>query len=322
MFKLTNQLWNLGRGDLPDRPPAVSVVHDIALAVLFVALAFLTRWLLGYIGPVLIFAVCYPALLLATLIGGARAGIFALIFSVLSFWYVFVPEYYSFALPTVVDATNVVLYTIVGLIVVWIGERYRRVYTRLQVERARGELLVREMQHRAKNGLAVASSIIHQTLKADPETAKTIIGRLTALRAGDELMWTESRTPMSLDALLLQELAGYDPARLTISGPDAEVSAELARTLCLVVHELATNAVKYGAWSTGTGHVGISWGPGPSPTYLKWSERGGPPPKDSGKTGFGTFLIARLLTQHRGKLSTNFTPDGVECVATFLDRAN
>ncbi len=322
MLKFTNQFWNLGRGDLRGRPAVVTLLHDIALAALFVAVAFLTRWLLGFIGPVLIFAVCYPDLLLATLVAGTRAGILALVFSIVSFWYAFVPKYYSFALPTVVDATNVVLYGVVGLILIWISERYRRVYARLQVERARGELLVREMQHRTKNGLAVASSIIHQTLKHDPETAKTISGRLAALRAGDELMWTESRAPMSVDVLLRRELSSYDPTRLTIAGPDAEVSAELARTLCLVVHELATNAAKYGAWSTQSGHVEVSWGGGWSPTYLKWSERGGPPPKEGGKAGFGTFLIARLLTQHRGKLSTSFAPEGVQCVATFVDRTD
>lgn len=318
MLKLGNQFWNLGRGDLPERSPALALIHDLILATLFVGLAFLMRWLLGLIGSkVLIFAVCYPILLIVTLIAGFRAGLFALILSTLAFWWAFVPEYYSFTLPSTVDATNIVLYIVAGVAVLWISERYRKSHSKLLVERARNELLMREMQHRAKNGLAVVSSIVSQSLKDIPDRAKTINGRLAALRDGEESMWTGDRKAMPVRDLLERELASYDLSRLTLEGPNLQVSGELARTMCLVVHEFATNAVKYGAWSTPTGRVDVTWNGIDEPRRLMWSERGGPPPKAGSKPGFGTYLIGRLLTQHKGKLDAKFTESGVRWTATF-----
>lgn len=318
MLKLANQFWNLGRGDLPERRPVVALVQDVILATVFVGLAFLVRWLLGLIGSkVLIFAVCYPALLIVTLIAGFRAGLFALIISTLAFWWAFVPEYYSFTLPTTVDATNIWLYIVVGLAVLWISEQYRRSHSKLLVERARNELLVREMQHRTKNSLAVVSSIVSQSLKDLPDRAKAINGRLAALREGEESMWSGDRKAVPVRDLIAREFASYDASRLTLTGPDAEVGGELARTMCLVVHEFATNAVKYGAWSTPTGYVDVTWTGINEPTRLIWAERGGPPPRDGAKPGFGTFLIGRLLTQHRGRLDAKFTPTGVIWTATF-----
>lgn len=321
MLRFANQFWNLGRGDLPRRSPVAALLHDLFLAAVLVGLAFLVRWMLGLIGPVLIFAVCYPMLLCATLLAGLRAGLLALLFSVLLFWYVFVPEYYSFNIPTVVDGANVALYALAGIAVIWISQRYRVAHANLQAETARSELLIREMQHRSKNALAVVTSIVNQSLKDHPDTARTITGRLAALTDSENMIWGDSVQEIPLKELLKRELASYDPERLHLDGPDVTVSGELARTLSLVVHELATNAVKHGAWSNTSGVVTLTWGDGPSPSFLKWTESGGPTPKQDGKSGFGTVLISRLLTQHRGRLETIYTASGIVRIASFVGEA-
>lgn len=317
MLKLTNQIWNLGRGDLPERAPAVRLLHDIVVSILAVGLAFFLRWSLGLLGPkVLIFAVCYPILLGVTLIAGARAGFLTLLSTALIFWYVFVPEYYSFVLPSVVDGTNVALYVAAGIATIWISEKYRRTYEGLQVEKARNELLLREMQHRSKNSLAVVSSIVTQSLKHSPDEARRITERLSALRQGEEVLWNEINS-ISVKDLLGSSLSSYDQSRLILNGEDMHVGGELAKSLILIVHELATNAVKYGAWSNSEGVVRVAWGQGPAFKFLAWSETGGPKPVADARPGFGTYLIGRLLRQHRGSIETAYEPNGIVCKITF-----
>lgn len=268
-------------------------------------------------GPkILVFAVCYPILLLVTLIAGLRAGLFTLILTTLVFWYVFIPANYSFDLPSLVDGLNVAIFSIAGLAVIWISEMYRRTYERLLAERARNELLLREMQHRSKNSLAVVSSIVSQSLKHSPTDARTINERLTALRQGEEVLWSEI-TSISVEELLRGALSSYDQSRLTLIGEELNVSGELAKSLILIIHELATNAVKYGAWSRADGAVSVTWGRGPTAKFLKWAETGGPKPVDNAKPGFGTFLIGRLLRQHHGTIDASYTATGLVAAITF-----
>ena len=103
VLKFANQIWNLGRSDVPVRPPAVNLAFDVVLACSLVGIAFIGRWLLGYIGPhVLIFAICYPAVLAATLIAGLRCGMISLVLSTLIFWWAFVPPAYTFTILSIV----------------------------------------------------------------------------------------------------------------------------------------------------------------------------------------------------------------------------
>jgi two-component sensor histidine kinase len=321
MFNLPNQFWNLATPVAPRRPLVFAWALDVALAAVLTAVAFAARIFLGFIGPgILIFAVCYPLLLIATLVAGARAGALTLVLTILLFWYAFVPERYSYILSATVDGVNVALYLVAGLAIIAIGEAYRRTYAKLQVERARTKLLIREMQHRKKNAVAVMSSIVAQSLKHDPDSAKKITGRLVALQIGEDILWSDDQARVALRDILVRQLESYDASRLTIDGPDAFISGELARTLCLVVNELATNAVKYGALSDDSGRVAVTWGDSPDPTYLHWSETGGPPATKPEKAGFGTFLMGRLLSQHGGSITTSYNgAKGLVCTVNFQD---
>jgi PAS domain S-box-containing protein len=104
-----------------------SLAFDFAFALALVGLAFLIRFLLGLLGPqILLFAVCYPAILVASLVAGARSGFIALAACVLLFWWAFVPPVYSFALERPVDVVNIALFVVAGGSIVWIGHLYRK----------------------------------------------------------------------------------------------------------------------------------------------------------------------------------------------------
>lgn len=323
MLKFSHQLWNLGRSGVVARPAAMAVLSDVLLAIGLVSTAFVIRWLLGFVGGhVLVFAVCFPAVLAATLIAGFRCGLLSLFLSTLLFWWAFVPPAYSLALTSPVDVLNIALYVAVGALIIWIGHLYRRVLERLRAAKAKNELLMRELSHRSKNSLAVLSAIISQSLRHDPSQARKIIGRIAALKLGEELMLEAERAPIALRDLLARELAVYEVDRLTLSGPSMAVLGELAKTLCMVVHELATNALKYGAWSTASGRVDISWGTNGSSSYLSWSEDGGPAPSRPEKAGFGTFLVERLIAEHHGEANMEWRPTGIMWRLTFANPAD
>jgi two-component sensor histidine kinase len=113
-----------------------------------------------------------------------------------------------------------------------------------------------------------------------------------------------------------QLLADADETRVSLSGPAAMLDPQSALHLALVVHELATNARKYGAHSTGDGHVNVQWSvqSGPSQTLiLNWRETGGPPVTAPAKRGFGTTLIEQSLRARGGEANLSYEADGVVC---------
>jgi two-component sensor histidine kinase len=292
-----------------------SILIDVLLAVALIGLAFVVRWALGQLaGNVLIFSLCYPAVLAATLIGGVRCGLISLALSAVLFWWAFMP-------PSVVNDVNIGLYVAAGAIIIWISSRYQKTVRNLQAQKAKNDLLMYELGHRSKNSLAVISSIVTQSLRHDPEGSKKIIGRIAALKHGEELLFTAEAGPVDIRALLIGELAIYDAQRVELSGPPTRVTGELARTLCMIAHELATNALKYGAWSKAHGKVTVSWGVNAGRTYLYWSEEGGPHPVQGVKAGFGTFLIERLLSQHDGEAHSEYGPSGIVWHLTFANPA-
>jgi two-component sensor histidine kinase len=297
---------------------AKSILSDIGLAALLVAFAFGVRFSLGLFGPqVLIFAVCYPVILIATLLRGLRCGLFTLAFSILVFAWAFVEPMYSFHVGSAVDVLNICLYALAGGTVIWIAHLYQGALADSLKQRAQNELLVREQQHRSKNSLAVISSIVSQSLKHDRETQQKILGRLGALKHGEDLLIAKDMTAFPIADLVRRELEIYDVGRARLDGPQIFVTGPLGKTICMVIHELATNAVKYGAWSNAIGSIDITWRVDGARGYVCWVETGGPPPAPTPKAGFGTFLIERLLIQHDGDATVSYGAEGLMCVLSF-----
>jgi PAS domain S-box-containing protein len=193
-------------------------------------------------------------------------------------------------------------------------------------ERKRAEstqrLLIGELNHRVKNTLASVQAIATQTLRhsAEPaEFAPTFIGRIHALARAHSLLsattWQGARLRELIEGQL--QLGTIDPARLTFAGPEIELSPEPALHLALVLHELSTNANKYGALSNEDGRVRLEWRLKAGKLELEWIETSGPAVAAPSRRGFGTALIERSLKAEGGSAQASFAPEGLRWLLTL-----
>ncbi len=213
-----------------------------------------------------------------------------------------------------------------------VADRVWAALGRLQAEEQQ-RVLNRELSHRLKNTLTMAQAIASQTLRnvTDVGSVKeALVARLVALgKAHDILLSGEGDEGAGLEAVLAGALAIHDdgePDRIRLSGPAIEVGPKAALSLSLMIHELATNAAKYGAFSVPGGRVGVEWTieggeegkPGPDALVrMVWTERGGPPVKVPTRKGFGSRLIERGLSGAvGGATQTDYAADGVICRIT------
>jgi PAS domain S-box-containing protein len=187
-------------------------------------------------------------------------------------------------------------------------------------------LLLNELNHRIKNTLSTVQSIVDHTLRAADVSASTrnvLTERLIALAQAHNVLVAESWAGADLGAIVERALAPHDASglgRFRIEGPRVFLSPQQAVSLSLVLHELTTNAVKYGALSKDGGQVSISWNlahdvAGARTMTLLWRETGGPPvaPPD-GREGFGLRLIARSFGQDGDGLTRiEHRPEGLVC---------
>lgn len=184
-------------------------------------------------------------------------------------------------------------------------------------------LLLGELDHRVKNILAIVSAVISQTLKTTttPEAfAIEVGGRVQAIAKAHSLLTQSGLGEVSLHVILRTELAPYDrgEGNLVISGPDVALTPKAALALAMALHELASNAAKYGALSTVSGRLTIRWtatGDGGGRTLtLAWTETGGPAVSPPTRRGFGTTLIERSLTHEiDAEVTREFLVDGLLC---------
>ncbi|MEX2446212.1 MAG: CheR family methyltransferase [Dehalococcoidia bacterium] len=185
-------------------------------------------------------------------------------------------------------------------------------------------LLAAELAHRVKNALAVVQSLAAQTLRRSAsldEFESAFMGRLHAYaRSHEQLLLQEWRSG-NLRALVESTIDAHaiEPERVDIDGPDLEVTARQGLALGLILHELGTNAAKYGALSGDTGRIGIRWSLDENQCVrLRWQEAGGPPPVTPEKEGFGSSLIRRLSTYELdGTTDFVYAPEGLHVDITY-----
>ena len=191
-------------------------------------------------------------------------------------------------------------------------------------ERKRDEdrlrLMVHELNHRVKNTLVTVQSIATQTLRnADPAIQQVLEDRLHALAAAHDVLTSERWEGAELHDVVAGALAphgGEHGGRFLVSGPPTRLLSRAALALAMGLHELATNAVKYGALSPETpdGRVELQWSTVDGRLHLVWSERGGPEVTPPSRRGFGTRLIERSLAQDLGgTVAIGFHAEGVTC---------
>ncbi len=189
----------------------------------------------------------------------------------------------------------------------------------LQDQRA---LVATELNHRVKNTLAALQAVAAQTIRQASsldEAGSTLQARIRAMAAANDLLVTENFESIPMRVLLERTLAPFgveDPARFTLDGPDLRLPTHLVTAYALGVHELATNAAKYGALSNVAGRVCLKWQVirhgDAARLHLSWTEKGGPPVVAPANIGFGTRLLQRVLaTQAGGSIDMDYRREGI-----------
>ncbi len=182
--------------------------------------------------------------------------------------------------------------------------------------RDRADLLARELNHRVKNLFAVILAIVSMSARDEP-TAKPVVERISSriralLTAHEVTQGTGDQPPASLGNLIETTLAPYrsDRVRAEISGPETLLPAEHITPLGLVLHELTTNAVKYGAWAI-DGVLSVDWQIDGGQLTINWDEECPITDLDPARQGFGSMLMNSAARQLRGTIDRKFEPDGV-----------
>jgi PAS domain S-box-containing protein len=186
-------------------------------------------------------------------------------------------------------------------------------------------LLLHELNHRIKNTLATVQSIAEQTLRAsnaDPDTRENLTSRLIALSQAHDVLVEESWAGAELHPIVAKALIPFEhkaDGAFSIDGPPVRLSPQQAVATALVLHELATNAVKHGSLRAPDGKVAVTWNlsmdsRGGRHMTLLWEESGGPPVRPPARSGFGSRLIARSFgAESGGEARIDFRPEGVRC---------
>jgi PAS domain S-box-containing protein len=187
-------------------------------------------------------------------------------------------------------------------------------------------LLARELNHRVKNSLAVVQALVRQNFRSDipfDEAVRSFQKRIGALASANDILVSGAWSGFSLRVLVERITAPYMGRDEAISfvGVDCHVAPRFNVPLALVLHELCTNAAKYGALSVPEGRVDIQWTTKDSRLHLAWTERGGPSVAAPTRQGFGSSLIERHLAPEFDHLALKFEPDGVRAILVLPEAA-
>jgi PAS domain S-box-containing protein len=196
-------------------------------------------------------------------------------------------------------------------------------------ERKRSEaqilVLAREAEHRAKNLLANVKAMVRLSQADTHDSLKEAIeGRIEALANVHSLFAKSRWEGAELGSLIKQELSPYSrdgEMRTSVDGPSVMLKPELAQTIAVALHELATNAAKYGALSVATGGVRVEWSRSADADgrlVLRWTEAGGPPVKPPTRRGFGSHVMETMIRRHEGgEVQLDWLADGLMCEITL-----
>ena len=217
---------------------------------------------------------------------------------------------------------NIAITSLIGGVLLSTGLAFA---LRMATTIARGEtlhdLLIEELNHRVKNTLALMQAIAVQTFRsASKDERVKFEGRLGALAEAHNLLSQEKWQGAELKEVIervLQPFLLNNPDRIRMWGPTVPLSPRLAVVLSMIVHEIATNAAKYGALSNETGTIALDWEVTSDMLRLIWTETGGPPVTAPVQRGFGSRMIERSARdQLGGEATVDFLPRGVVCTLT------
>ena len=201
------------------------------------------------------------------------------------------------------------------------GKAQSEIEDRKQAQKQQS-LLIRELHHRVKNTLATVQAVVGATARSASsidDFYHAFVGRIISLANTHTLLTEAVWQTASLREIMEKELKPYNDARggrIVLNGPAVDLPSEAAVPIGMAIHELSTNAAKYGALSARGGQVIVSWDAQPADEGIRlrllWEERGGPPVSPPTRQGFGSRLLHRVLaTQLNAKVETDFNPEGL-----------
>jgi PAS domain S-box-containing protein len=178
------------------------------------------------------------------------------------------------------------------------------------------ELLMREARHRTKNILSLVQAVARQTVLSDPEYfIDRFTDRVQAIAANQDLLVRTSWKAVDIDDLVRAQLAHFSDLiehRISLRGPKLHLNGAAAQAIGMALHELSTNASKYGALSTDAGRVDIAWGADDDLFKINWTERDGPPVRPPDRRGFGTTVMDSMAKQAvEGAVQLDYDTAGV-----------
>jgi two-component sensor histidine kinase len=303
--------WHTG---LPPRSPAAFL-----FAVGCVAVATAVHVVFRIItpdNPVL--APYYSGTLIATLVSGAEAGAIAASLGGVAAFAFFVPPEWNLASFTRDQAVSLLLFVATSLLIIWAAESYRGLMRRLRREEEMIRLLNLELVHRIKNMLAGVQAIVGQSLRDRRELLETVSARLAALGATNDLLVRSEWRNAPLRDILVREFSPYGLSRFELYGEEVDCPHSVAILLALIIHELTTNAAKYGALANLSGRIRVAWTLVAGRLAVEWVETGGPPATEPTHAGFGSTLLRSGVRQFQGTVERQFEPTGLYCAFSLM----
>jgi len=272
-----------------------------------------------FIDSGLYFTFLFPAVLAAGLFGGTWSGISTAFFGALLVAFIWIPPRFSFHLTGDGDL-RVIAFWCVASMVIFLTDFVHAVLNQLSAAEERAATIAREMQHRVQNTLTLVQAIAGQTFRTADNLAKAqevFAARIDALGRAQILIDEGFGQSVTVETLIKRTLIPFDTGQLVFSGPALTVSRDVAVSFALLIHELATNAAKYGALSNGEGRIEISWSEEQANGLLNWKERHGPAVIGPARSGFGSKLLRSAFPHGEGATYITFEPDGVRCTIRF-----
>jgi two-component sensor histidine kinase/CheY-like chemotaxis protein len=311
-------------------------VGAYSLAIVIAACATALRLAIDPVVEGVQYITFFPAVIITTFVSGIRAGFLGVALCAAAAWIFILPpsgqisvatsdQFVTIAFFIVVASADVILIGALRFAIAHyrrLGETLLAQTAELRASEKQQRLLSAEVDHRAKNLLAVVQSILRQTRAANIESyIDTVSGRILALARSHSLIAASRWRGANLAQIVDDELAPYpaNPGRAShrahveAGGPPVILRPSAAQSLALAIHELTTNAVKHGALSSSDGRISVTWQLTEEGLLLMWDEAGGPPiagPPE--RHGFGTKIIAAGIEhQLDGRVTFDWRPEGV-----------
>jgi two-component sensor histidine kinase len=289
-------------------------VGEYAAAVVIVAVAVALRIALDQMVPErFVLASFLPAVLIAAYLLDLGASILVLVLSALlaATWIGPPPGAHEITY----YLAGFALCMVIGALAIYFVRGMKLSHRRSLQHEEQLALINRELKHRIKNLFAIAGAVCQQTMKSGKppdEMARAVMGRLSAVANAQDLLSVASSTGANLSELIeaLVRTVAPDPSRLRVSGDPIHLPAEATTPFALILHELATNALKYGAWSH-TGYVATAWTIEAEELSFEWREHDGPAIAPPLREGLGSALIKSGLPTAR--VEHALKPDGLLC---------